>query len=68
MRNFYCHTIWTTLKSNFVFRSQYNVFLAYLATLQPVLVLSLQLIQGGPETSFLLWRNSGVRLVQEGAS
>lgn len=40
----------------------------YLAALQPVLVLRLQLVQGGPETLFVLGGNSGVRLVQQSAS
>lgn len=39
----------------------------YLAALQPLLVLGLQLIQGGPETLLLLRRDGGVRLVQKGA-
>jgi len=39
----------------------------YLAALQPVLVLGLQLVQSGPETLLLLRRHGGVRPVQEGA-
>lgn len=40
----------------------------HLAALQPVLVLSLQPVQGGTEPLLLLGGNHRVRLLQEGAS
>lgn len=43
------------------------MYFEYLAALQPVLVLGLQLVQGGPETLLLFRRHRGVRLVQKGA-
>lgn len=56
------------IKAEIVIGTPLRIYSEYLAALQPVLVLGLQLIQGSSETLLLLRRNSGVRLVQKGAS